>query len=73
MGKNITVMLPQGIVQHVAVADALTSITFTGENGGGILSMPIEEYIIDGKVHYIARSSDLITDKEIIAAINSHK
>lgn len=73
MGKNVTVMLPKGVVQHVAVADDLTSIAFVHENGGSNLSMPIEEYIIDGKVNYIARSSDLIADKEIIMAINGRK
>lgn len=72
MAKNLTVILPHGIVQHIAVADELTSITFASENGGSTLSMPIEKYVIGDKVNYIARCSDLVSDKEIIAAINSH-
>lgn len=73
MGKNVTVILPHGDLRHVAVADELTSISYPTVTGGSILTMPIEELLLDGKVNYIARHSDLVPEEEVVAAIKSFK
>ncbi|WP_415843143.1 hypothetical protein, partial [Yersinia entomophaga] len=74
VSKHITVLLQHGKIDYIEVSDDTTSVTYSAKNGASpLLSMPIEELVIDGKTYYFARSSSLTEEEKIIAAIKGAK
>lgn len=68
MPKNIIAILPGDQLDHVAVKDDVKSVTFRGDKGA-VLSLPIEEYELDGVSYYIARCDGMVSDEKVEKAI----
>ncbi|MGL5389140.1 MAG: hypothetical protein ACRDCA_25370 [Serratia sp. (in: enterobacteria)] len=71
MSKNVVVILPNDKLDHVAVADDLTSVTFTDEKHAR-LSLPIEEYVLDGKTYHFARWDADVPEHKVEKAIRNY-
>ncbi|CAM6447780.1 TPA: hypothetical protein RH039_003181 [Escherichia coli] len=68
MPKNVIAILPGDAFDHVVVQDDLEIVTFRGDKGG-VLTMPIEEYELDGISYNVARCDGMVTDEKVEKAI----
>ncbi|HGD7322939.1 TPA: DUF2560 family protein [Escherichia coli] len=68
MPKNVIAILPGDAFDHVVVQDDLEIVTFRGDKGG-VLTMPIEEYELDGISYNVARCDGMVTDEKVDKAI----
>lgn len=68
MPKNVIAILPGDQLDHVAVQDDLEIATFRGDKGG-LLTLPIEEYELDGVKYNVARCDGMVSDERVEKAI----
>ncbi len=68
MPRNVVAILPGDKLDHVTVKEDLKSLSFTGDKGA-ILSLPVEEYELDGEKYYFVRYSANVTEHEVEKAI----
>ncbi|EFJ8790895.1 hypothetical protein AXA14_002053 [Escherichia coli] len=68
MPKNIIAILPGDKFDHVVVQDNSEIVTFRGDKGG-VLTMPIEEYELDGETYNVARCDGMVSDETVEKAI----
>lgn len=68
MPKNVIAILPGDQLDHVAVQDDLEIATFRGDKGG-VLTLPIEQYELDGVTYNVARCDGMVSDEKVEKAI----
>jgi len=68
MQKNVIAILPGDVFHHVVVQDNSEIVTFSGNNGG-MLTMPIEKYELDGTTYNVARCDGMVSDETVEKAI----
>ncbi|EIX7370733.1 hypothetical protein MOW87_000026 [Citrobacter freundii] len=68
MPKNVIAILPGDKFDHVVVQDNSEIVTFRGDKGG-VLTMPIEEYELDGETYNVARCDGMVSDETVEKAI----
>ncbi|PJI15704.1 hypothetical protein CVE39_15870 [Enterobacter cloacae complex sp.] len=61
-------ILPGDQLDHVVVQDDLEIATFRGDKGG-VLTLPIEEYELDGVTYNVARCDGMVSDERVEKAI----
>lgn len=68
MPKNVIAILPGDQLDHIVVQDDLEIATFRGDKGG-VLTLPIEEYELDGVTYNVARCDGMVSDERVEKAI----
>lgn len=68
MPKNVIAILPGDVFDHVVVQDDSEIVTFRGDKGG-MLTMPIQEYELDGTTYNVARRDGMVSDETVEKAI----
>ncbi|MFJ5408132.1 hypothetical protein [Pectobacterium punjabense] len=70
MTKKV-IFISQHGSKHEDVPDDDDYLTFTisGKSGAGYLSVPIEQFNLEGRTYLIARSCDDITDEQVKDAL----